>query len=102
MSCKIALMLVAGVSVSQIDEKCTFNGHRLYGRIEVVDSFPDVTVREVGYFPHLRVEKVLSFPTKCGQWKIVNSHPDTKVKFVNAFEDVKVLFVNSFPGAGRL
>ncbi len=97
------LLLAAGVSQSAIaadidKAACTFNGKKLYGKIQVVTSFPDVKVREVTSFPDLKVQKVTSFPDKCGQWQMVTSFPDTKIQYVTSFPDVKVQSVTSFPG----
>ena len=78
---------------------CSANGHKLYGKIQVVTSFPDVKVQEVTSFPDVKVQKVTSFPDKCGQWQFVTSFPDTKVQFVTSFPDVKIQYVTSFPGA---
>lgn len=77
---------------------CTFKGKKLYGKIQVVESFPDVKVQVVTSFPDLKVERVNSFPDKCGKWQMVTSFPDTKVQFVKSFPDVKVQYVTSFPG----
>ncbi|MCA2982077.1 MAG: hypothetical protein INH37_27705 [Myxococcaceae bacterium] len=78
---------------------CTFNGKKLYGRIQLVSSFPDVKVQEVSSFPDVKVQKVTSFPDGCGRWQFVTSFPDTKVQFVTSFPDVKIKYVTSFPGA---
>jgi hypothetical protein len=77
---------------------CAFNGKPLYGKIQVVTSFPDVKVQEVTSFPDVKVQKVTSFPDKCGKWQMVTSFPDTKVQFVTSFPDVKIQYVTSFPG----
>lgn len=93
------LTLPSHVLAADIDKaNCTFKGKKLYGKIQVVTSFPDIKVQEVTSFPDLKVEKVSSFPDKCGKWQIVNSFPDTKVQFVTSFPDVKVQYVTSFPG----
>lgn len=87
------------VIASDIDKKaCTYNGKKLYGKVQFVTSFPDIKVQEVTSFPDVKVEKVNSFPDKCGKWQIVTSFPDTKVQIVKSFPDVKVQYVNSFPG----
>lgn len=78
---------------------CSFNGHKLYGKIQAVTSFPDVKVQVVTSFPDVKVQKVTSFPDSCGKWQMVTSFPDTKVQFVTSFPDVKVQYVTSFPGA---
>jgi hypothetical protein len=81
-----------------VDEACTFQGHALHGRVQVVDAFADVKVKVVDAFPDLRVKKVDAFADSCGEWQLVDSFPDVKVKFVDAFADVKVTFVDAFPG----
>lgn len=91
--------LSAWASGSFSKSSCTFNGKKLYGKIQEVSSFPDVKVQIVSSFPDVKVQKVNSFPDKCGQWQMVNSFPDTKVQFVTSFPDVKVQYVTSFPGA---
>ncbi|MBE9194724.1 hypothetical protein IQ219_05230 [Synechocystis sp. LEGE 06083] len=77
---------------------CSFNGYPLYGKIQLVDSFPDLTVQVVNAFPNLKVQLVESFPNQCGLWQIVTSFPDTKIKIVESFPDVKIQYVDSFPG----
>ena len=77
---------------------CTFNGKKIYGKIQEVTSFPDVKVQVVTAFPDVKVQKVNAFPDKCGKWQMVTAFPDTKVQFVTAFPDVKVQYVDAFPG----
>ncbi|AIE75408.1 Uncharacterized protein D082_28800 [Synechocystis sp. PCC 6714] len=77
---------------------CSFNGNLLYGKIQLVNSFPDVKVEVVTAFPDLKVQLVNAFPDKCGQWQVVTSFPDTKVQIVESFGDVKINFVEAFPG----
>ena len=77
---------------------CYFKEHRLYGKIKIVDSFPDIKVQVVTSFPDLKVKVVDSQPTKCGEWKFVDSFPDLKIQFVNSFPDIKIQYVQSFPG----
>ncbi len=92
----LALIAVAGVVTSLRADaggsfnkgSCTFNGKKLFGKIQIVTSFPDV-----------KVQKVSSFPDSCGKWQFVTSFPDTKVQFVTSFPDVKIQYVSSFPGA---
>ncbi|MBL8916074.1 MAG: hypothetical protein JNM17_35570 [Archangium sp.] len=101
----VSLAVVLGVAGSA-DAKggfnkgsCTFNGKKLYGKIQEVSSFPDVKVQVVSSFPDVKVQKVSSFPDSCGKWQMVTSFPDTKVQFVTSFPDVKIQYVSSFPGA---
>ena len=79
-------------------ENCTFNGFPLYGKVKIVDSFPDIKVQIVDSFPDLKVQLVNSFPDDCGKWQIVESFPDVKIKIVDSFPDIKIKFVESFPG----
>jgi hypothetical protein len=80
------------------EEDCTFDGFKLYGKIQFVESFPDLKVQVVESFPDLKVKIVDSFPDECGEWQIVDSFPDLKVKIVESFPDIKIKFVESFPG----
>ena len=77
---------------------CTFEGHRLYGKIRVVGSLADVKVEVVTAFADLRVQKVTAFADSCGEWEMVDGIADTTVEFVKAFGDVKIEFVDAFPG----
>ena len=70
----------------------------LFGKIKLVNSFPDVKVKAVGSFPDIKVKVVESFADSPGEWKIVQSFPDYKVQFVDAFPDYKIKFVDAFPG----
>ncbi len=91
--CSPALM-----AKKRVAKDCTYKGKKLYGKIKVVESSPDLKVKVVTSFPDLKVKLVDSFPNKCGQWKMVESFPDIKIKFVESFEDIKIKFVESFPG----
>jgi|GEM_PF-231590 len=89
----------ASLSQDKIDfENCTFNGFPLYGKVKIVESFPDIKVQIVDAFPDLKVKLVNSFPDDCGKWQIVESFPDVKIKIVDSFPDIKIKFVESFPG----
>ena len=70
----------------------------LEGKVQVVDSFPDIKVQVVDSFPDLKVQTVSSFPDDCGQWQFVDSFPDFTVQFVDSFPDFRIEFVESFPG----
>ena len=101
-----AMALAAGLGVALTAEaggsfnkgSCTFNGKHLWGKIQVVNAFPDVKVQVVTAFPDVKVQKVNAFPDKCGKWEMVDAFPDTKVQFVDAFPDVKIQYVDAFPG----
>jgi hypothetical protein len=79
-------------------EKCTFKDKKMYGKVQIVKSFPDITVKVVESFPDLQVQTVSSFPDACGKWQFVESFPDFKIKYVESFPDLEIKFVNSFPG----
>lgn len=73
----------------------TFN---LYGKVKIVEHFPDIKVQIVESFPDVEVELVEHFPDQCGKVKLVESFPDVKVQIVNSFPDIKVKIVEHFPG----
>lgn len=79
-------------------EKCTCKGHPLYGRVQVVESYPDLDVKIVDSYPDLEVKIVDSYPDRCGLWKFVDSYPDVKIRFVDSYPDVTIRFVDSYPG----
>jgi len=81
-----------------VSPDCTLKGFKLYGDVEVVDSFPDLKVQIVTSFPDLKIEMVDNFPDDCGQWKKVDSFPDFKIQYVDSFPDLKIEIVDSFPG----
>jgi hypothetical protein len=88
---------IAGSSSSKISG-CYFKGKKLYGKVQIVDYFPDIKVQVVDYFPDLKVQKVDYFPTSCGKWQFVDYFPDIKIQFVDYFPDIKIQFVDYFPG----
>lgn len=77
---------------------CEYKGIKLYGKVQFVESFPDIKIKYVESFPDIKVKFVESFPDKCGEWQVVNSFPDFKVQIVSSFPDLKVKTVESFPG----
>jgi len=77
---------------------CSYNGIPLYGKVEVVTSFPDLKVKKVDSFPDLNVQWVTSFPDNCGQWEEVTAFPDFTIQYVDSFPDLEVKEVDSFPG----
>jgi uncharacterized protein YlzI (FlbEa/FlbD family) len=84
---------------SEIDfENCTFNGIPLYGKVQIVNSFPDFKVEIVNAFPDLKVQKVNAFPDACGEWQFVDAFPDFTIQLVSNFAEVKIEYVTAFPG----
>ncbi len=70
----------------------------LHGKVQIVESFPDLKVQIVDAFADLEVKLVESFPDDCGEVQLVESFPDVKVQIVDAFPDLKVKIVSAFPG----
>ena len=83
-----ALMLAC--PAASLAGQCSAKGHRLWGKVKVVNAHAD-----------LKVQKVSHFPDKCGKWQMVDNFPDFTIQFVNAFPDVKIQYVNAFPGMAR-
>jgi hypothetical protein len=88
----------SGVGASSKLGGCMFKGKKLFGKVQVVDYFPDIKVQLVDYFPDLRVQKVDYFPNSCGKWQFVDYFPDIKIQFVEYFPDIKIQLVDFFPG----
>lgn len=94
-----AVLLLALPLRAQLNpSRCTYGGVRLYGKVEIVEAFPDLKVQVTNSMPDLDVKFVESFPDECGEWQIVNIFPDVRVQFVNIFPDLKIRLVNSSPG----
>ena len=89
---------VSSAQAGNIDSSCTLDGHRLFGKVQIVTSFPDLKVQEVRSFPDLKVRQVTSAPDSCGEWQLVTSSPDLKIQLVTSFPDLKIKYVDSFPG----
>lgn len=94
----LTLFLNLTANAGNISSSCTYKGKPLYGKVQVVNSFPDFKVKKVTSFEDLKVKQVTSFPDKCGRWQFVNSFPDFKIQYVDSFEDFKIKFVDSFEG----
>lgn len=97
----VALAFVAtsaGSSDKKVGPDCTYKGFKLYGKVKIVSSFPDLKIQTVQSFPDLKVKHVEHFPDACGKWQFVENFPDLKVQYVDAFPDLKIQFVENFPG----
>lgn len=95
----LSLFLMSNISMAgTISSDCSYNGIPLYGKVQIVDRFPDLKVKIVDSFPDLKVKNVQSFPNSCGKWQYVDRFPDFKIKFVDSFPDIKIKYVDSFPG----
>jgi len=95
----VALASTAALAEDKVDKAaCTFKGFKLFGKVKIVEAFPDLKVQVVEAFPDLKVKMVDAFPDSCGKWKSVDAFPDIKIKFVTAFPDIKIKYVEAFPG----
>ncbi|ACT13860.1 MULTISPECIES: hypothetical protein [Pectobacterium] len=74
---------------------------KVYGRIQIVDSFPDYRVQIVNAHEHLRVQEVTAFANRAGEWEIVDNFPDFKIQIVDVHPDFKIRLVDHFPGPTR-
>ena len=81
-----------------VDKACILKGKKLWGKVQVVDAFPDLKVQRVTAFPDVKVQEVTAFPDSCGKWQFVTAFPDFKIQYVTAFPDVKIQVVTAFPG----
>ena len=86
------------LSAYEVSPNCTYKGIKLYGKVKVVESFPDIEIKIVNSFPDLKVMEVNSFADSCGKWEFVDSFEDFSVKFVDSFPEIEIKFVDSFPG----
>ena len=93
-----AVLIFHPIQAGNVGSDCTFKGKKLYGKVQIVESFPDFKVKVVSSFPDLKVEKVTSFADSCGKWEIVTSFPDFKIQLVDSFPDFTIEYVSSFPG----
>ena len=94
----VATVTGQAVPAGKVGEDCSLEGKKLYGRVQVVESFADFDVKRVEHFPDLRVQFVESFPDACGRWQLVDSFPDFKIRYVDHFPDLEIEKVDHFPG----
>ena len=96
----LPLFIMAQVTIDKSNGTVTKDGktYPLHGKVQIVNSFPDLKVQIVDAFPDLKVQLVNSFPDQTGKVQIVNSFPDVKVQIVTSFPDLKVKLVDAFPG----
>ena len=74
----------------------------LWGDVQFVESFPDLTIELVDSFPDLEVHVSPQTPNAPGLWREVSSFPDFTVQVVDSFADLKVRLTetpsNACPG----
>ncbi len=104
-SVMMVLLVFSSFSMNEIPgagkidcKSCKLDDLKLFGKVQFVESFPDIKVQFVESFPDLKVKFVESFPDECGEWQVVNSFPDIKIQIVNSFPDLKIKAVENFPG----
>lgn len=101
MTATAVLLAAAGAALasdSRVAADCTAKGRKLWGKVQFVQSFPDLKIEVVTAFPDLKVQMVRSFADSCGKWQEVASFPDLKVQIVSSFGDLKIQYVTAFPG----
>ena len=69
----IELAACEAATATAVPDKC-----RLFGKIQVVEHFPDVKIQIVQHFPDLKVKIVEHFPDRPGKWQMVTHFPDYK------------------------
>ena len=95
----IASLTSTALAEDKVDKTtCSYKGTELFGKVKIVEAFPDIKVQVVEAFPDLKVKMVEAFPDSCGKWKSVEAFPDIKIQFVTAFPDIKIKYVEAFPG----
>ncbi len=77
---------------------CSYRGQPLFGRVQVVERFPDLKVAVVAARPDLRVQIVSGQPDRCGKWQFVEQFGQLRVQFVEQFADLEIQFVPTNPG----
>lgn len=69
---------------------------KIYGKIQIVNNFPDYRVKIVDNFADIEIQVVDNFPDKAGLWQFVNHFPDYKIQYVDSNPDFTVKFVTNF------
>jgi hypothetical protein len=55
--------------------------------------------KQIIFAPDIEVKQVSALPSKCGEWQLVDSHPDFTIKFVTEFPDISIKLINDFPNS---
>lgn len=69
---------------------------KIYGKIQIVNNFPDYKVKVVDNFADIEIQVVDNFPDKAGLWQFVQNFPDYKIQYVDSNPDFTVKFVKHF------
>lgn len=97
------LTLIGNTSIlsSEIKTNCIYKNKKLYGRIQFVDTFPDIRIRIVTSKPNLRVVKKQSNAIQCGEWQIVNFAPSIRIMIDQKHGEIDVQYVDFSPGVPK-
>lgn len=72
----------------------------LHGRVEIVESAPDLRVEIVDHNPDVRAMPHYN-PYDCGMYDLVENAPDLRIEIVESAPDLKVEVVDHNPGINR-
>ena len=84
--------------VCSITNKETGETFDLYGDVEIVDHFEDISIKLVDHFEDIDVRLVDSSNPSCCEFRKVKHFAKIKVRIVEHFEDITVRLVEHFPG----
>ena len=97
-ACLIGSFASAEVTIDK--ENCTITKDgktfKLQGRVQIVDNYPDITVRLVDGYADIEAKIVENYPSCC-EFCIVENYPDVRVKIVNNYPDIEVKIVENYP-----
>ena len=85
-------------NVCTITNKETGKTFDLYGDVEIVDHFEDISIKLVDHFEDIDVRLVDSSNPSCCEFRKVKHFAKIKVRIVEHFEDITVRLVEHFPG----
>lgn len=85
-------------NVCTITNKETGKTFDLYGDVEIVDHFEDISIKLVDHFEDIDVRLVDSSSPSCCEFRKVEHFAKIKVRIVEHFEDITVRLVEHFPG----
>jgi hypothetical protein len=94
----LGLIFIFPILPNPVSKNCMYKGKKLSGRIELVDTFPDIRVRVVKSNPHLRVQKMKANTARCGEWEIVKFPPSLRVMIDQVHGEIDIQYVNFSPG----
>lgn len=104
----LALISASLISFAQdvtIDkEKCTITKYGktypLYGKVQIVEDYPDFTVKITDDFYDLVIKETGNVQCECGEYRLSDDYPDIRIKIVDDYPDIRVRYAgwNEFPG----